>query len=78
MAFQISHGLTDCLYGFLCSRVNVAVDKICREAISNVLVLHMMVIELQHVHQLSNLTVSLLPKTNLVTVKIEYSFMGLL
>ena len=41
MAFQISHGLTDCLYGFLCSRVNVAVEKICREAISNVLVSHM-------------------------------------
>ena len=39
MAFQISHGLTDCVHYFLRRRINVAVEKIRGEAISNILVL---------------------------------------
>ena len=77
MAFQISHGLTDCLRYFLRTRINVAVEKIRGKAISNIMVLHMVMIELQHVHQLSNFTKSLLPKTDLVTLEVEYGFMVL-
>ena len=75
MSFQISHGLIDCVHDFLRTRINVAIEKIRGKAISNVLMLHMVVIELQHVHQLPNFTKGLLPKADLITLKVEYDCM---
>ena len=71
MAFQISHGLMDCVHDFLCTRIHVAVEKIRGKAISDVLMLHVVVIELQHVHQPLNFTKRLLPKIGLISLKVE-------
>ena len=68
MSFQISHGLMDGLHEFLSTRTDRDVEKIS-EAISIVLLLHMVVVELQHVHQLANLSMCLSPKQNLFMLK---------
>ena len=68
MAFQISHGLVDGLHEFLSTCADRDVEKIS-EAILIVLSLHMVVIELQHMHHLANVSVILSPKHDLVLLK---------
>ena len=68
MSFQISHGLVDGLHEFLGTCADRDVEKIS-EAILIVLSLHMVVIELQHMHHLANVSVGLSPKQNLVLLK---------
>ena len=68
MSFQISHGLMDGPHEFLGKCADRDVEKIS-EAISIVLLLHMVVIELQHVHQLANVSMCLSLKQNLFLLK---------
>ena len=64
----MSHGLMDGLHEFLSTCADRNVEKI-REAILIVLSMHMVVIELQHMHHLANISVVLVPKRDLVLLE---------
>ena len=68
MAFQISHGLMDGLHKLLSSVADRNVEKI-REAILIVLSMHVVMIELQHMHHLANVSMGLVPKCDLVLLE---------
>ena len=68
MAFQISHGLMDGLHKVLSSCADRDVEKI-REAILIVLSTHVVMIELQHMHHLANVSMHLVPECDLVLME---------
>ena len=71
MAFQISHGLMNGLHKVLSSCADRDVEKI-REAILIVLSIHVVMIELQNMHQFANISMYLVPECDLFLLERKY------